>query len=94
MLSLKTLANCAGTTSRKVASPSPSKVKAVRCGKAASKRIGGKVFGAILLGYNLFRELQERHTTGSGNYSTRVLKRSFAKSDFTRVTVGTNSTVP
>lgn len=39
MLSLKTFANCSDTTSFKVASPSPSSVKAVRCGKAASKRI-------------------------------------------------------
>lgn len=40
MLSLSTLANWAGTTSRSVASPSPSKVNAVRWGSAASKQIG------------------------------------------------------
>ena len=51
MLSLKTLANCSGTISFSVASPSPSRVNAVRCGSAASNRMGAERDGAILAGY-------------------------------------------
>ena len=40
MLSESTFANCSETTSFNVASPSPSNVKAVRWGRAASNRSG------------------------------------------------------
>lgn len=48
ILSERTLAKLAGTTSFNVASPSPSNVKAVRWGSAASNRIGDDSFLAAI----------------------------------------------
>ena len=64
MLSLSTLANCSGTISLSVASPSPSRVKAVRCGRAASKRIGADGLGRML--YTIERVERRGNATGSG----------------------------